>query len=180
MSVYDFFEKLSQNPRPVVVDFWAPWCGPCRMIEPVLKSLGQQYDGQVDVWKVNADEQPELLRALRIYGIPTLVAFKGGQEVGRRTGAAGPDVLVGLFESALSGEKPAKAPMGLLDRLLRLGSGLAMLLLAYSAGFQGWYLALAVVGGLVMFWGVYDRCPIWQALAPRLKAFLPGGSQRTG
>jgi thioredoxin len=177
MTEEEFFKKLSENPRPVVVDFWAPWCGPCRMIEPSLKNLGQQYAGRVDVWKVNADEQPEILRALRIYGIPTLAAFNNGREVGRRTGASGQDVLAGLFEAALSGEKPDRAPVRMFDRVLRLGLGAALLFLAYSGGFEGWYLAAALAGGVVAFSGVYDRCPVWKAVTARLKALSGGKPQ---
>ena len=83
----DFIERLHSNPQPVVVDFWAPWCIPCRAIKPVVEKLGEEYAGRVDLWEVNADEQPDLLRSLHIYGIPTLIAFHHGQEVGRRTGA---------------------------------------------------------------------------------------------
>jgi thioredoxin len=86
MPIEDFLEKLHGSPSPVVVDFWAPWCGPCRAIAPIIERLGQEYSGQVEVWKVNADEEPDLLRSLRIYGIPTLIAFHAGQEIGRRTG----------------------------------------------------------------------------------------------
>ncbi len=172
MTSDNFFERLRQSPRPVVVDFWAPWCGPCRMIEPALKRLESEYDGRVEVWKVNADEQPELLKRLRIYGIPTLVSFKDGAEVTRQTGVASAQSLANLFEAALSGEKPARPALTLFDRLLRLGGGLVLLYLAYSGGFNGLYLLLAGLGGVVTFTAVYDRCPIWQALAPRLRALI--------
>jgi thioredoxin 1 len=175
MSNQDFFERLNHNPRPVVVDFWAPWCGPCRAIEPALKQLGQEYDGRVDVWKVNADEHPEVLRQLRIYGIPTLVSFNAGQEVMRRTGAASPQALGPLFEAALSGEKPLSSGLAPVDRLLRLVIGAALFLLAYSGGFQGIYLLFAGLSGLALFSAVHDRCPIWQAVKPRLAALLGRG-----
>lgn len=100
----DFFERLKNHPRPVVVDFYATWCTPCRMIEPVIKKLGNDYKDRVDVWKVNADEQPEVLRALHIQGVPTVISFKQGQEVARQVGAAGLDRYTRLFEAALTGE----------------------------------------------------------------------------
>ena len=174
----DFFERLRQNPRPVVVDFWAPWWGPCKMIEPNLKKLDKEYEGRVDVWKVNADEHPELLRKLHISGIPTLVGFNGGQEVSRRVGVAPYPVLNSLFESALSGEKTespqaaAAAGMSMLDRVFRLAAGTALIYVAYSNGFQGWYLLAAAAGAIVAFSAVHDRCPIWQAIKPRLKALF--------
>lgn len=168
----DFFERVKQSPRPVVVDFWAPWCGPCRAIEPVMKKLSADYAGRVDVWKVNADEQPDVLRALRIYGIPTLVAYHHGQEVARRTGAAAPDALSALFEAALSGAKPAQIGPTSLDRLLRLAVGAVLFFLAFQGGFFGLYLLLAALGALAAFSAVYDRCPIYRALSARLSAWL--------
>ena len=172
MSKEDFFERLKQNPRPVVVDFWAPWCGPCRMIDPIMKKLGETYTGRVDVWKVNADEQPELLQKLRIYGIPTLVAFNQGQEVSRRTGAASQDRLAALFESALSGEKPIQVGPAPKDRFLRLLAGSALFVLAFVNNFAGWYLILAGIGAAIAFSAIYDRCPIYKAVSGRLKAML--------
>jgi thioredoxin len=172
MSEPNIFERLKRNPRPVVVDFWASWCGPCRLIDPLIKRVGAEYDGRVDVWKVNADEQPDILRSLGIYGIPTLIAFHNGQEVSRRTGVASPAILSGLFEAALSGEKPANIGPAPVDRFLRLAAGGILLFLAVQGHFSGLYLFLAGLGGVAAFSAVYDRCPVYRAISARIKAWL--------
>ncbi|MBF7096359.1 thioredoxin [Alkalibacter mobilis] len=74
-----FVEEVMNSEQPVLVDFWAPWCGPCKMVTPVMEELDQQYDGKIKVVKVNVDENPEISEALRITSIPTIVLFKEGQ-----------------------------------------------------------------------------------------------------
>jgi len=163
-----FLDRLAQNGRPVVVDFWAPWCGPCRAIESSMKRLEQTYHGQVDVWRVNADEQPDLLRQLKVYGIPTLIAFQDGQEIARQTGAQPQASLARLFEAALSGERPAKASLSWGNRLFRLAAGVALFILAYSENFSGVYLVFGLVGAGVMLSGIPINCPIVNAISARV------------
>ncbi len=172
MAEQDFFDKLQANPNPVVVDFWAPWCGPCKAIEPMLKRLDQEYKGAVDVWRINADEEQHLLRRLKIYGIPTLIAFNQGEEVARQTGVGSLPAMVSLFEAAKSGQKLVKKGLSGLDRVLRIGIAFALLYLAYSEGFKGLYLWLALMAGIAFFSAVYDRCPIWKAISSRLGDWL--------
>lgn len=167
----DFNQRLRNAKRPVVVDFWAPWCMPCRAVSPVVEKLGKDYAGKVDVWKVNADDEPETLRSLRIYGIPTLIAFKDGEEIDRRTGAAPETALVPLFESALTGVKAAKGPV-LSDRLIRLGVGMALIGLVFFTNVFAYQTVLAALGGVIMFTGVYDRCPIYRAVSGYIKGLF--------
>ena len=178
MTKDKFLERLRKSPRPVVVDFWAPWCAPCRAIGPRVEKLSKEYAGQVDVWKINADEHPEVLQGLRIFGIPTLVAYHHGVEVTRRTGAASPEVLAGLFEAALAGVKPAVAGPAPLDRLLRLVVGTVLVALAWYGGLSGGYLALAGLGAVVLFSAIYDRCPIYRAVSARLRELFERRANR--
>ncbi len=166
METQAFFDKLKQNPRPVVVDFWAAWCGPCRMVKPTLEKLAQEYDGRVDFWEINADESQDLLRTLKVYGIPTLVAYENGSEKVRYVGAKPANVLHSLFESLSTGVAPQPNQLSTRDRLIRLIIGTTI------AG-MGWNLhynwLLLIIGGALMFSAIYDRCPIWKALTSQFK-----------
>lgn len=83
-----FDAEVRQSAIPVVVDFWAEWCGPCRMIGPALEELAGQYAGRVKIVKVNVDENPDSPAQLGVRGIPALFMFKGGQVVSNKVGAA--------------------------------------------------------------------------------------------
>jgi thioredoxin len=85
-------------PRPVLVDLWAAWCAPCRMIAPALEEIAGELMGRVRIAKLNVDENPQTHAGLRVSGIPTLVMFKGGQEVDRVVGALPPPQLRAWIE----------------------------------------------------------------------------------
>jgi thioredoxin 1 len=82
-----FDEMVLRSPQPVLVDFWAPWCGPCRMIEPAVENLARDAAGRMRVAKVNVDENPAVASRYQVHGIPTMMVVKGGQIVERWSGA---------------------------------------------------------------------------------------------
>jgi thioredoxin 1 len=90
----NFDEEVLQSALPVLVDFWAEWCGPCKMIAPVVEELGGELAGQMKVAKVNVDEAQELAARYNIMSIPTLLVFKNGKQVNQIVGALGKDQLL--------------------------------------------------------------------------------------
>ena len=96
-----FKQEVLESEAPVLVDFWAPWCGPCRMVAPVVDEISEQYDGQVKVVKVNTDEYPSVASQYGIRSIPTLMIFKGGQRVDMVVGAVPKTTLANTLEKYL-------------------------------------------------------------------------------
>ena len=86
----EFQTEVLDNAMPVLVDFWAPWCGPCRMMAPILEDVAKQLEGKLKVFKVNTDDNQELAVQHNITGIPCLILFKGGQETARFVGVQQP------------------------------------------------------------------------------------------
>jgi thioredoxin 1 len=96
-----FTSDVLQSETPVLVDFWAEWCAPCKKVSPLLEEIASEMGDRVRIVKVNIDENPETARAYRVMSVPTLTVFKGGQPVQSVAGARPKGVLVQLIEAAL-------------------------------------------------------------------------------
>ena len=95
------FDKALAQGGLMMVDFWADWCGPCKMLSPVIESIGGQYEGKVLVGKVNVDEEPELARRFGVMNIPTVVFLKNGQEFDRKVGVMPPQAFTAVLDANL-------------------------------------------------------------------------------
>lgn len=167
MTNDEFNKKLKRAKNPVIVEFWAPWCAPCRAMKPFLEKAEKDYSGRVELWRINADESSELLNSLKIFGIPTLIAYKQSVELFRKTGSQNIENLLAIFEAAFCGEKPVKMGLSASDRLIRMSAG-TILVVVGVINFIQW---LPLTAGLIiLFSAVYDRCPIYAAITRWIKS----------
>ena len=97
----NFDKEVLQSNHPVIVDFWSEWCGPCRMVAPIVKEIGQEFEGRVVVAKLNVDNSPDVSAKFGIRNIPTILFFKNGQIVDKQVGAVPKNVLVAKLEAIL-------------------------------------------------------------------------------
>ncbi|WP_136808017.1 thioredoxin [Desulfosediminicola flagellatus] len=95
------FDTLISSDQPTLVDFWAPWCGPCKAIGPVIEDLAEEYTGKVTIAKMNVDDNPVTPGKFGIRAIPTLILFKSGEVVDQITGAVGKAQLIDLINKAI-------------------------------------------------------------------------------
>ncbi len=98
----DFETTVLQSSVPVIVDFWAPWCAPCRMVAPILEDIAKDYAGKVVVAKVNTDENPNWAIRYGVRGIPTMLFIKNGQEVDRQVGAVPKQMITNKLTAVLA------------------------------------------------------------------------------
>lgn len=164
MSAVAFDERIATSPLPVVVDVWAPWCGPCKMMKPVLEKIREEFQGSVEVVEVNADEEPELARKLNVFSLPTILVYNGGEEKARRMGAQNESNLRSLFEAARENRDIPKLRGR--DRILRIAA--AALLYGLAGRFEPAWVFQA--GAFILFFSaIHDRCPLFQSIKGAFK-----------
>jgi len=166
MDQKQFIEKATASGKPTVVDFWAPWCAPCRMSKPVLEKLAREYQDNVSFWAVNSDQNQGLLQELKIYSIPTVLFIQDGKIIARIAGAQREDAYRQMFEALVTG-RSMQIPISPVNRLLRLGIGTLTVIFAFQTS-TWWLLPL---GLMILFTGVYDRCFIWKSISAYFRRF---------
>jgi len=156
MNSNEFKKLIQSDSGAAVVDVWAPWCGPCKRMNPLFEEMKEHYAGRVAVIKVNADESQPLVKQLGVLGIPTTIVYRNGEEIGRRTGAMSRADLERMFEAAIS-DGPIKIPaMSRTSRIVRLI--ITAIFVAMGFSFDPSWLFF-IFAGILFFLSVYDLIP---------------------
>ncbi len=166
MNLKSFELKILQQTRPLVVEFWAPWCHPCKAMAPFLSAAASKYQGKVDLLKVNVDESPEIAQSLRIMAVPTMIGYSGGKSVFRKTGFQPQSSIDKFFADLTEGKTTSKQEPALASRIFRAAAGLVLIIggIAYNNS-----ILLILLGVAITFSAFYDRCPIYRAVSGWIK-----------
>ena len=164
MNLSQFQQIISSSDKPIIVDFWAPWCMPCKVTKPILEKLGREFKETVEFLPIDANHSHDVLEHFRVRGIPTVLAFRNGKMENQITGAQNESVYRLMFKALATG-KEVKIPMSAIGRTFRLGAGAVLIM--YGVTNSNWL--VAGIGGIIAFLGIYDRCPIWKAITGFIK-----------
>jgi thioredoxin len=160
--------KVNKFDKPVVVEFWAKWCGPCKVMAPSLEQMKGEFIGKVDLIKIDADSESKLMQELKIFSIPTFLIYNRGSLIARKTGAMGVNQLRNLFIMAETGQRNS-AKITSTDRIIRLAAGIVFIAASFLTRFT---IPFLLLGGIVLFLAVYDRCPIWKFVTSRIRSLF--------
>ncbi len=168
MNKQELLFRSRKSRIPLIIEFWAPWCGPCKMMAPALKKVEAEYQGKVTLIRVNADENPAVVKDFGVMGIPTIIVLKNGEAVARHSGLLDKNQLDILFSAAASDSEIIIPPTGA-QRIFRVVIGLTLAAFGYL---YGWGLLLYPLGVILVFSAFYDRCPIFRMVYPRIKSLF--------
>lgn len=171
MTLSEFETTVAQGEQAVIIDVWAPWCGPCKAIKPHFDSLADEFGERARVLAINADESPSVVEKLKVYTIPTVLVYRGGQEIARRRGAQSPGDLRSLFEAAVEGKEiPGMSNKA---RIVRIIAAVGATVLAERMD-PSWPMQILALGLFAS--AIHDRCPIIQALKRPFSRTTPAGT----
>lgn len=167
MNTQTYNQKIERQTRPLVVEFSAAWCGPCKAMAAPLSAMAGKYQGKVDLLKIDVDKNPEIAQSLKIMAVPTIMGYSGGKLVFRKTGYQSTAAIDQFFNDLAQGKTGRKTGVPLLSRIVRLVAGTALILWGLSHELS---ILLIIAGGLVAFSAIYDRCPIYRAVSNWFKS----------
>ena len=173
MNKQELLSRSRKSTRPVIVEFWAPWCTPCKMMAPALEKAASGHSNSVELIRINADEDQQTTKDFNILGIPTILVLSGGEEKSRHTGMLNASQLGILFTAAAGDGEIIIPPTGF-QRTSRILVGLA--LIAFGI-FWGYSYLFYPLGGIILFSAVYDRCPVFRMVFPKVKAIMLRGGK---